>query len=376
MLFFGVALGIGALQSILNDVGVDAVRRVLTTSYSLLLFYFMMVYTLRGRRDLDLLLGSFTVGSLVAVLSGWLGWGVMVESAQFGERLTGEGGNPNLLAFNLLIAIAGTASLYFTATSRLRKVLCLGALAIMPVGVVFTLSRSGVIGLVAMGAFWAARFRRLGFLRYAAPFLVLAVLAVAFMPENAVKRLSTLTPEGIQSEGSAHGRLTMWFGAAAALMHNPITGVGLNGYKAFAWEHDLRGTGIHSAYLEVLAEHGLLGFVPWVAIFVLSWSEFSLAWRSARRPRARGDPELQVLALRAGLLQIGFLGVLVMGLAQPSMRHKGLWLLFALSTGVLALVRERLRALELVPEPEPVGWSAPARTAPTPFSTPLDAKTT
>jgi O-antigen ligase len=376
VIFFGVALGIGALQSVLNDIAIDSVRRILTTCYSLLLFYFMMVYTLRARRDLDLLLGSFAVGTLLAVLSGWLGWGALVESAQFGERLTGEGGNPNLLAFNLLIAIAGTASLYFTTTSRLRKALCLGALAIMPVGVVLTLSRSGVIALVAMGTFWAARFRRLGFLRYAAPFLVVLVLAVALMPENAVKRLSTLTPEGIQSEGSAHGRLTMWFGAAAAVMHNPVTGVGLHGYKAFAWEHDLRGTGLHSAYLQVLAEHGLLGFVPFVAIFVLSWNEFSLAWRSARRRRARDDLELQVLGLRAGLLQIGFLGVLIMSLAQPSMRHKGLWLLLALSTAVLVLVRERVRALEPAEAPQPVGWNAAARTAPTPFSVPLDAKTT
>jgi O-antigen ligase len=360
----------------LNSIAFDSVRRILTTCYSLLLFYFMLVYTLRTRRDLDLLLGSFAVGTLLAVLSGWLGWGALVESAQFGERLTGEGGNPNLLAFNLLIAIAGTASLYFTTTSRLRRVLCLGALAIMPIGVVLTLSRSGLIGLVTMGTFWAARFRRLGFLRYAAPFLILFVLAVLFMPENAVKRLSTLTPEGIQSEGSAHGRLTMWFGAAAALLHNPITGVGLHGYKNFAWDHDLRGTGLHSAYLQVLAEHGLLGFVPWVAILVLSWNEFSVAWRSARGPRARDDLELQVLGLRAGLLQIGFLGILVVSSAQPSMRHKGLWLLLALSTAVLGLVRERLRALEPAAAHEPAGWSARARTVPTPFSTPLDAETT
>ena len=373
VLFFLVVLVISALQSILYGVPIDDVRRVLTTWYSLALFYFMMIYTLKSRRDLDVLLGAFTVGAVAAVFSGWLGWGAVTETTKFGERLTGEGGSPNLLAFNLLIALSGTASLYFTTQSRMKKSLYLAALAIIPIGVVATLSRSGIIALAAMGGVWVVRFRRFGFLRYAAPVLALLILGALLAPENVVKRLATLTPQGIQEEESAHGRLTMWYGAARAFVSNPITGVGLDGYKTFANEEDLRGTGLHSAYLQVLAEQGLLGFVPWVAILVLAWNEFSRAWAGARRLRARDDPELEVLALRAGLLQIGFFGILVMSLAQPSMRHKGLWLLFALATVVQALVRSRVRALEPAQEAVLGAW-APPTLVPPPLSTSLDAK--
>jgi O-antigen ligase len=372
VLFFLVVLVISALQSILYGVSPDPVRRDLTTWYSLALFYFMMIYTLRTRRDLDVLLGAFTVGAVAAVFSGWAGWGETVETTKFGERLSGEGGGPNLLAFNLLIALAGTASLYFTTRSRGRRFLYLATLAIIPLGVVATLSRSGIIALTAMGGFWIVRFRRFGFLRYAAPILALLVLAALLAPENVVKRLGTLTPQGIQEEQSAHGRLTMWYGAARAFTSNPITGVGLGGYKTFAGEEGLRGTGLHSAYLQVLAEQGLVGFIPWLAILILAWSELASAWVGARRRRARGDPELKVLAFRAGLLQIGFFGVLVMSLAQPSMRHKGLWLLFALATTLRALVRSRIEALEPTQEPVLGSWAAPTLLPP-PLSTSLDA---
>lgn len=373
VLFFAVVLAISALQSILYGIPADSVRRVLTTWYSLFLFYFMMVYTLKTRRDLDILLGSFTVGAVTAVFSGWLGWGVITESAKFGERLTGEGGNPNLLAFNLLIALSGTASLYFTTKSRGRKVLYLGALAIIPIGVVATASRSGIVALGSMAVFWAVRFRRIGFLRYAGPILALLILAAAFAPEGVQKRLATLTPQGVQEEGSARGRLLMWYGVAHAFVTNPITGIGLDAYKTFAWNESLHSTGLHSAYLQVLGEQGLLGFVPWMAILFLGWREFSRAWAGARHLRARGDPELGILALRAGLLQIGYFGVLVMSLAQPSMRHKGLWQLLALSTVVLGLVRARIRALEPSEAAAPPSWAPrPLGVAPS-FSPSLDA---
>ena len=371
LLFFLVVLLISALQSVLGGVKADDVRRVLTTWYSIAFFYFVLTYTLRSRRDVDAFLGAFAVGTILAVASGWLGWGATSDSARFGERLAGEGGNPNLLAFNLLIALAGTASLYFTSRSRLGKPLYLAALAIIPVGVVATLSRSGIIAMLAMGAFWAVRFRRVGFLRYAGPVLGVVILAALFAPENAVKRLSTLTPTGIEEEESAHGRVTMWIGAARAFASNPVTGVGLDGYKKFAGEERLRGTGLHSAYLQVLAEQGLVGFVPFVAILALGWRDFARAWGATRRRRARSDPELGILALRAGLLQIALFGILLMSLAQPSMRNKGLWLMLALSTVVYDLVRSRVRALEPAQE-SPTGW-VPRALAPPSLSAPLDA---
>jgi O-antigen ligase len=187
-----------------------------------------------------------------------------------------------------------------------------------------------------------------------------------------VERLSTLTPEGIREDSSALGRFQMFPDAFRAFASNPITGVGLVGYIPWAVEHGTNPHGIHSAFLQVFAEHGLLGFVPFVAIVVLTWSQFTRAWRLARRGGARRDPELRGLEIRALLLQIGFAGAIVMSLAQPSTHHKSLWLLFALSTPVLELVRKRARALVPAEAQPPPGWE-PGFGAPAPLGPRLDA---
>jgi hypothetical protein len=68
---------------------------------------------------------------------------------------------------------------------------------------------------------------------------------------------------------------------------------------------------------------------------------------------------------RAFFVQVAFVPVLIMGLMQPSNRHKGFWLLFALSTVMLALVRKRLA--ELAPASERHPWrAAPAPSPSTP----------
>lgn len=353
--FFGVALGVGALQSVLAGVAIDGVRRILTTAYSLLLFYFMLTYAMRRRDELDLLLRWFAVGSVAAVLSGWLGFGVQIEGVR-GSRLAGEGSSPNLLAFNLIVAIAGAAALYFSVRRLASRLAYLGLIAVMTAGVVATLSRSAYVALLAMSLLWALRFGRIGFIKYAAPGLLLAVAAALLAPEQAVERAATLAPAGIQEDESSLGRLRMFPETYRAFMSNPLTGVGLGGYIAWAAKHEEDPGGIHSAFLQVLAENGLLGFVPFVAITMLAWREFTQASRLARRAGARRDDELRLLQIRALLLQIGYAGALVMSLAQPSMHHKVLWLLFALSTCVLGLVRERARALGASAENSPLGW--------------------
>lgn len=356
LIFFAAVLGVGAIQSVALGVSLDSVRRALTTWYALLLFYFLLIYVVRERKDLDLLLTSLVVGCVMAVFSGWAGYGFSSTSARFGTRLGGEGGNPNLLAFNLLIAIGAAASFYFTSRRRSARLASVAALAVMAAGVLTTASRSGIACLGGMLGLWFLRNSRSA-ARYAIPILGALVAAVLLAPDAAVKRLSTLTVEGVEQEGSAQGRVLMWAAAATAFASNPVTGVGLGRYKEFAHEHpELKDTGIHSAYLSVLAEHGLAGFIPFVAVLALAWREYARAFRVSRGMRQHRDPELGTLGLRAGFLQIAFAGILVQSAVQPSMRHKGLWLMLALATVVVALAWVRAREVA-GEETRPLAWA-------------------
>jgi O-antigen ligase len=148
--------------------------------------------------------------------------------------------------------------------------------------------------------------------------------------------------------------------------------VGLNGYVNWASENGEVVHAIHNAYLQVFAENGLMGLVPFMTIVLLAWRHLIRAWRAARRFRHKRDPELHILEMRAVLLEVAFVGALVMGLAQPTNRHKALWLLFVLSTVLVSLVRARVN--ELVPslEREEPLWSAPLPGAYDPVPVPLD----
>jgi O-antigen ligase len=357
VLVFGLAVGVSALQAFLTLPKVDAVRGVSQTVVALLIFYFVMTYSLRRRLDLDVVLRWFVLGCAVTVISGWLGFGTQIESGvRSGARLAGEGSSPNLLAFNLLVAIAGGAALYFSARGAPARAALLGLLALLTTGVVATLSRSAYVALPLMSALWAVRLRRVGFLKYAVPGVLLVALAAMLAPETAVERASTLRPEEISRDESARGRIEMIPSALRAFASNPVTGVGLQGYIPWAVENDAFAHGIHNAFLQVLAENGLLGFVPFVAIVVLSWREFTRAWRLARRAGGRRDLELRALEIRALLLQVGLGGALVMSLAQPSMHHKSLWLLFALSSVVMGLVQARAREVQPAPERPMLAW--------------------
>ena len=364
VVMFGVSILITGMQSIFGGVvPPDLVRRIMTTGFSLILFYFVLSYALKDRRDVDLLLRAFVVGAVLTILSGWLGLGAQAgyEDPTQGGRLVGEGGNPNLLAFNLLITIGGAAALYFSTASRVRRLVYLGGILIMTAGVLATLSRSAYVSLAFMSVVWAVRLRRVGFLKYAVPGLLLATAAALLAPESAVERISTLTPEGIQEDASAHGRLTMFGEAGRAFASNPITGTGIHGYVFWAYAHGDEPSGIHSAFLQVLAESGLLGFIPFVAIWILSWRELSGAWRLARRRGSSADPELRLLEIRALLLQVAFAGVFLMSQAQPSMHHKSLWMMFALSTVLLHLVGVRIAELGPARKEEAPGtWQPPA----------------
>lgn len=357
--FLAATLGISAIQGILSgsEPGPGYYLAILTTWYTIFLFYFLLVNTLTSRRDLDRLLFSFVVGLLVAAMTGWLGHGAVVESVRYGTRLAGEGGNPNLLAFNLLIGISAAASLYFTASARWRKLFYLGSIGLMTAAVLSSLSRSAYLSLPVMGLLLAVRFRRLDFLRYALPGIALVVFAALFAPERVVQRLLSLNPERIEEDVSARDRFAMLPGIFRAFASNPITGVGLGRYARWAVERGEVAHGIHNAYLTILAESGIVAFVPFAAVLLLSWTEFNRARRSARRLGRREEPELRTLELRATLLQIGYAGVLFMSLGQPTMAHKGLWLLFSLSTVVRGLVEVRGKEIAPAAEPAPLPFA-------------------
>ena len=115
--------------------------------------------TLRTRRQIEAVLGSFVLGALIAAA-----WGVATGTAMAG-RLGGAGLNPNELGVPLAAGIVLAAALSANrAWPALARLAALGAAGVCMVGMFLTVSRQAALGLgVALLAtpFAAGHGRRL-----------------------------------------------------------------------------------------------------------------------------------------------------------------------------------------------------------------------
>lgn len=206
-------------------------------------------------------------------------------------------GAPGIMTTSLAITVP-LLLLGIARATTLRARLLLGTAFLTTLaGVFFVYVRAGwlgaVLGLVSMMAL-SPRIRRLT-LRLLPIVFLIAVLLIGSLidPSLVQKRLA--------SEAPISYRLTAWQIAWEIFLRSPLTGAGFNTFGQIAsteyvWTpHELIQASPHNSYLYVLASAGLLGFVPYVSMFIaLFWRGLSF-WR-------RGDERDLVATLWATLI--------------------------------------------------------------------------
>lgn len=133
--------------------------------------------------------------------------------------------------------------------------------------VVGSYSRGALLALGAMSFFlWLKTKNKL--LSGIVIFVLLASV-IAFMPETWVERMHTI--ENYQHDGSAVGRLNIWY-ASWVMAKSRLFGSGFFGpYTQSVVDHFVSGVAaraVHSIWFEVLGEHGFLTFFVWAGIIV------------------------------------------------------------------------------------------------------------
>jgi O-antigen ligase len=352
---FFVSLAISSVYSVWMDLPLDTLARNWTQYLAILIFYFLLTQLLPTRTDLDVLLAGWVVGCAISSVSAtFLGPDTGIYAA---ERRAGIGAGSNENAGNMLLALAISYSFFSAGVAGWKRIIVPVAGALHMMGFLLAASRSAFLGFVGMGSLWALRFRRIQDVRALLMVVLLGVTAIAFAPEAYFERLSSLTrvadartrgrdvQERIQREG----------GAVIAFLTHPVIGIGAGRFVYWTAEEGLPVNNAHNAILKVASEQGLVGLIPYLAILTLTWVHLSRAYRVARRNR--GDPEMRVLASRAVMLQVGFLGLFTVAMFQPGTLWKGMWLATGTSTVIVALVRIRMAELEpqaMRSEPSPV----------------------
>lgn len=284
----------------------------------------------------------FLPGSEIAERVGWLEEGEAtagvevsnIESQNLGQtvrRSTGTTAHSNVLgadtAFTLPILLAFFA---MTRSFWLRS-LCLAGVGCCLLGVVVSLSRTGILcHLLILPMLVMARFVVITPVRVGLA-LMIGVLSIPFLPDG-VSRILDISNYFGSNSVSVSERYKLWDAAIRAFFDNPFTGFGLGDNRGiFDYYYNPWNPGlltVHNTYLQVAIETGIFGVMTLVFFFTRI---IKLFWGAQSMFSRQGDCTGRLLSLA---LLISVLAFFMMGaIAFDFMRigFKNMWVMIGLS---------------------------------------------
>lgn len=263
-----------AISSSLWNVWNPDIGLITSLTYLQLAVMSILVWQLcRTRDDHMVLLQAFMLGS--GVLAGRIVYDFItnpfVANAEHSmERYTGFGGNPNGLAAIMALSLPLA---WFLANFWARGLLRWLNFAYLPVGIlgiILTASRGGFVTALAGLLIIPLTFRYLGRgHRFGvAVFIVLAgVLLYSLVPAGNFERLAGTSAE--ISEGNVSNRSQIWAAGLQLYTENPIIGTGTGSFTRAVEPILGYSMPAHNAWLLVLIEMGIIGFVLFVGNFII-----------------------------------------------------------------------------------------------------------
>ena len=253
-----------------------------------LLFVLLMTNVITSRSQLRTLVRVIvicaTIIAFVAVSHYVTGmfdqWGRLIG---YGEK---EYYNPNDLALGLLTIIPLTFLLLLEAKSIFLRCAYTGAIALMSLAILASMSRTGMVGLAFLGTAWLLSMARKTPKKAIIGMVVVMALvatSVAMVPALA-DRFGSIFDEEKDDLGSRAARLEHMWDGLAIMAENPILGVGMgqtpgavyarHGSSGPHWEQ------IHNVYLQVGAEGGIIALALFLAMMISETARLKRAERA------------------------------------------------------------------------------------------------
>lgn len=270
-----------------------------TIDYSKIYIAFMLVFLLittfdRLRRIIFIQAVSVAVVCAAAIVKGH-------DTPRLNGVLGGIYGNPNDLAFAIVLSLPFALAFMVTAKNFFVKVLWLGAMMIVLVAMFMTASRAGFIDLVISFSvalyFFAIKGKRI-YLLVAA--VLLGGVIMGLFGGKLYDRFTALSGDSTTDEsayGSYEDRKYLMLRAVDAIEHYPILGIGVKNFPTYSliW-HD-----VHMTYLQVCAEGGIAVLVLYLMFFYSAFRNLKILHQTKNLDE---DIVLFVGALHASL--VGF----------------------------------------------------------------------
>jgi len=269
--------------------------------FALFLLTLMLIDT---REKLFCLLVAIAASFALVTLKGGY-WALMTG---FADRVYGPPDSQfydnNLFAIAVVMNIPLLLLWLREARGTALRAALMVAVALSAAAAVSSWSRGALIslGLTTLVLLWYSKRKYLML-----PLVIGAIaLATVTLPEGWFERMETIAHH--EQDQSAQSRLNAWRVGWLNAKTFPLTGVGLDGYH-----YSLVTMDWHNSYVEVLAEHGFVGFGLWaLLLFGTMASLVHLAWRARRAPAlawVRSYSQMLVASLVAYAAGSVFLGI-------------------------------------------------------------------
>jgi probable O-glycosylation ligase (exosortase A-associated) len=216
-----------------------------------------------------------------------------------------EGNNEIALALIIVIPL-----MYFLRSQSSRPWMRHAFLLVMiltATAAIGSQSRGALLAIVAMAALLWMRVAQKGL--FGVLIVIFGIALVAFMPQSWHSRMDTISE--YQSDYSAQGRVNAWH-MAWNLANDHFFGGGFDIYNPFIFQKyapDPAGVhAAHSIYFQVLGEHGFVGLILFLLIWIFTWR--SSGWL---RVYAKSDKETEWAAVLGAMVQVSLIGYAVGG---------------------------------------------------------------
>lgn len=316
VVFFIIAL----LWGCINSFSFAASASQAAVHISFILFYFIVVNTIRTRQQWTALIKLFLLSAFAVAAYGVLQnfTGVSSTESWLDEemfedikvRVYSFFNNPNVLGEFLVMTIPLTAAVIWGNMREEHKALFGFVLLSMVACMIFTWSRGAWLGVfLACALFFVIMDKRWVFVGVIA-LLVLPILLVLSGNTAILERLISV---GNTSDSSTAYRVAIWQAAIKMIRDFWISGIGI-GSEAFKMVYpvySLSGADFalhsHNLYLQVWVESGIIGISALLAMTLMFVKQvFSSAVISARKTDSGAKI---VIALGAGFLGFMFQGL-------------------------------------------------------------------
>jgi len=311
-----------------------------------LVSYFAITHILQNERDLKTFLSLLVGIHMYLALQGILGYSRTQfdysKDFSYGyTNTTGVGGyflgDENDLALAMIVVLPLAIYLYRQTRSLPARVFWgAGSVAIL-FTIIFTFSRGGFVGLVAMALYWVTTSRNRA--RAIGGLVLAATLVAAVAPSQYWGRIASMTET---NTGSVFKRRSNWAAARRMFLDSPIWGVGGNNFGLLLPEYALDippekrgnrwGRVAHSMYFQLLANFGLLGILLIGRVLLLNFRDLRQIMSLSRKREC--SPSMAQLA---NYLRVSWVGFLVPAAFLSVLGYPHLYYLTALTVVVHGL---------------------------------------